>query len=89
MRNLQLTDRTHRTRQLFGSECEGSVLKLGDREELPAGHYPHARAATASFILILPVTNGFVHVDLAEQANIDLVAFGINHNILFDVLANS
>ena len=31
MRNLRLTDRTHRTRQLFGSECEGSVLKLGNK----------------------------------------------------------
>ena len=31
IRNLRLTDRTHRTRQLFGSECEGSVLKLGNK----------------------------------------------------------
>jgi hypothetical protein len=45
-------------------------------------------SSVTSLFFIFPVSHRFVHVDLAKQANIDFVAFGINDNILFYFLAN-
>ena len=39
-------------------------------------------------MVILPVIHRLIHVDLAKEANTDFVAFGINNNILFYLIAN-
>ena len=41
-----------------------------------------------SLMVIMPVIHRLIHVDLAKQANTDFVAFGINNNILFYLIAN-